>query len=222
MDPAIWGPATWDCLFACARALDREGFGVVLDGMRYLIPCRHCRDSYREWYVSYPPTNASPVTWLWMIKDLVNQKLGKRALALSVVERRLNLYSLAVSPYGVFDTLTLLALGLEDPVPEHGSDLDAKLAHRAFVAIVPRFRAILRPVSLAAFLVDVPTDTAPRDLWRHVLRCQNDMRRASGEARESEAEARVRYAHATPPPLLRPERPPHRPRGVPRGKGARP
>jgi hypothetical protein len=222
MDPAVWGPAMWDCLFACARALDRDGIGVVLDGMRYLIPCRHCRDSYREWYASYPPTSASPVTWLWMIKDLVNQKLGKRALALSVVERRLSAYSLAVSPYGVFDTLSLLALGLEDPGPEYGSDLDAKLAHRAFVALVPHFCAILRPASLAAFLVDVPPDTASRDLWRHVLRGQNDMRRASGEATESEAEARMRYAHAAPLPLLKPVRPPHRPRGVLWAKGVRP
>lgn len=96
MDPLIWGPTMWNCMFK--TALKCEGhipeFISILHNLRKIIPCSHCRNSYCAFVTKLcPKTTVSSaetaMEWVWTIHDMVNQKLGKQCIAYSIAKQRL-------------------------------------------------------------------------------------------------------------------------------------
>ena len=104
MDPNLWGPACWRLMFAATFKLPRARCLALFDALRYLLPCVHCRRSYRHYLERFPPElaiNASPeaaARFAWVVKDSVNGKLGASALPFSVHSISTTAIVLAIDP----------------------------------------------------------------------------------------------------------------------------
>lgn len=196
MDPTTWGPKLWDCLFATMHTLSRQDSLVVLRCMKTLIPCVHCLNSYVYYYDQMPPAKylesdakRNPTKWLWVIHDMVNQKLGKQCLAYSRLEARLQTFSHIVSPYDVYDICIIMSMQ---------ASTDAAIADMR--TVLPLFAKIVRPSAMGAFLTAPPADLAtPATLWVHVLSCKNKMHEHVGEPVVTREQAIAQYAKAKAP-----------------------
>ena len=99
MDPLIWGPSIWGWLltlnYECYCESNRDHILQILIALKDCLPCSHCRSSYKSYCRTLPPDKAltsdvdSGLRWVWMMHDMVNQKLGKPCLAYSKLKQRL-------------------------------------------------------------------------------------------------------------------------------------
>jgi hypothetical protein len=57
MDTTVWGPILWSLAFDVAKFCDPADSAVeaYFSSWRYVLPCIHCRSSYRKFYASRPP-----------------------------------------------------------------------------------------------------------------------------------------------------------------------
>ena len=99
----VFGPKYWFTLFTMVMgsypvkmtrsAKDqriKKAFIATLGGLRYTMPCSLCRASYCKFWKDLPiggylASRKELVTWLWLIHDRVNQKLGKKSIPLDKV-----------------------------------------------------------------------------------------------------------------------------------------
>lgn len=87
----IWGPAAWTFLHSCAFGYplnptneDKIHFKNFYDGLKYILPCKYCRDSYSV-FITEDDTKLderalesrdSLTKWLYNIHQKVNNKLN--------------------------------------------------------------------------------------------------------------------------------------------------
>ena len=97
MDPKVWGPPTWQSMFAMAanytpdKAALYQNYFTILGSM---LPCKYCRDSYAVFIQEIPirrflDSDRSMIMWVYLIKDRVNQKLMAQERAAAMQEIRL-------------------------------------------------------------------------------------------------------------------------------------
>jgi hypothetical protein len=89
MDPLLWGPCTWSVIFGVAFELPQSLRGV-LNELRHLLPCGHCRTSF-EYYCRQNPLStceSEPVLYVWNLRDMVNRKLKRHLISYSTFTRR--------------------------------------------------------------------------------------------------------------------------------------
>lgn len=193
MDPTIWGPKLWDCLFMCAKLLPNSEAKSVFKSMCTLIPCVHCRDSYNYYYKIVPPDRHPPLKWLYVIHDMVNQKLGKQCPPFSRISDRLHCFTHYVSPYDVYDILIIIARAV-----------DSEDAVVDFHTIVPLFQKIIRPTNLGVYLkLPAKSTSSPATLWLSMLACKNDFHKSLGEEKVSREKANEQYASLIAKPVIK-------------------
>lgn len=90
MNPSIWGPSFWKVLHAASFYAERSAFVRLVDALRVLLPCPHCRSSYGDFCRKFPPQDTSYTQqhWAWLLHDRVNVKLGKDKLPYSKLAAR--------------------------------------------------------------------------------------------------------------------------------------
>lgn len=120
MDPHIWGPPTWDLLFyaALSRHGDHESLIALFQLLPHVLPCDHCRASCEVHLSKLQPAEIidpgddnSAARWLYCIKDITNQKLGKTlSPPFSKVEQRLKACTQPLDMPTVLDVLQMLAV----------------------------------------------------------------------------------------------------------------
>lgn len=122
-DPGIWGPTCWRLVFAASFRLPRARCAVMFDALRYILPCVHCRRSYRTYLQRMPPEAAlsdardayACAKFAWSIKDAVVKKLGGSVLPFSVLcARHLAFENGGVSKPDVVDFLCCVATQVAD------------------------------------------------------------------------------------------------------------
>lgn len=211
MDPAIWGPKTWDVLFVAALNLDPSEVAPLVELYAECLPCVHCRRSFAVYRGQMPCESMSGsrdslFKWVWAMHDMVNQKLGKPSLTMDRARRRYQSFSSYVSCTDVVDVLTCMtccahkegnAAGLER-VAQSMPEIRALLAH------VLGGRAAARHVPTEA-----PSGATVVD---EVLRLRAAVRRAFDLPPETRSEALLRFPAADPPPAA--ARVPRSARGV--------
>lgn len=92
MDPKVWGPSFWFVLHTVSlnypdrptyveKRTHHDFYRVVQD----ILPCVTCRQHYKELSAQYPigpflTSKKALVTWVTMIHNQVNKRLGKATL----------------------------------------------------------------------------------------------------------------------------------------------
>ena len=89
MDPTVWGPSFWFVLHTVSlnyperptyveKRTHHDFYRIV----QHILPCEACRRHYKELFATYPiepflTSKQSLVTWVVMIHNQVNKRLGK-------------------------------------------------------------------------------------------------------------------------------------------------
>lgn len=114
MDPAIWGPKSWDVLFVSALRMEPAAVVPLIEAYAECLPCIHCRRSFKMYQKQMPCESMSDTSdnlfrWIWVMHDMVNQKLGKQSLSFDKTRRRYTSFSSYISCVDVTDVLTCMA-----------------------------------------------------------------------------------------------------------------
>lgn len=121
MDPNVWGPKMWNILMDLCYQCDVtssltddhvQALNTIVISLQYLLPCRYCRESYVVFLEKVPfplDKQYSFLPWLYVIRRLVNEKLGKQTPPWKLVEKRMRIWTSASSCYDVWDVLFMLA-----------------------------------------------------------------------------------------------------------------
>lgn len=104
MDSTTWGSPLWDLLFTLTYHHPNEKheeFNKLFFSLMFVLPCAECQKSYIKFVTKKNPIKICSddeyySKWLWTVKDMVNQKLGKPYVS----------YSVAKKKYGHFCSLT--------------------------------------------------------------------------------------------------------------------
>lgn len=120
-NPVLWGPATWQALFACAWALkpaDSQLFHHMLTTLLpLLIPCDKCRLHFADKKQKVtrrakgpPDTPERAFRWVWVLKDEVNRSLRVPSITIDDLTQRFILHGPIVDDVALGDTLVLFAI----------------------------------------------------------------------------------------------------------------
>ena len=191
MDPSVWGPACWRLMFAATFKLPRARCLVLFDSLRYLLPCVHCRRSYRLYLQRFPPSlaidSSSPdaaARFAWVVKDSVNGKLGASALPFSVLRARHDVFESSVSRMDASDFLCCVAMQVDEQ--------DQVDAYARYAGVLDDLlRACGEPLSM-----HLPLDAkykSPATLWLHALRVKQDLCSSLGFPAPTRETMRARY-----------------------------
>lgn len=173
MNSAVWGPTVWKiCFDACFR-LPRAQCVRLFGALEHLLPCEHCRKSYKMHLARFPPDKSiddaplSAAKYCFATKDYVNGKLGQRAAAVpfSVVCARNEVFHDPVTRHDVLDALACIAV-----------QLDSEAQVQAYREWVDVMEALLRSYGLPDTLRTPIHERyrSPATLWLHALACKND------------------------------------------------
>lgn len=197
MDPAVWGPITWDVLFAVARDAPRSECIALFEHIRYLLPCPHCKKSYASYIERIPPASSitdddqhNAIRWLWTVKDMVNQHLGKQFLSFGVLKQRCITRTTYCSEWDAIDMCIMFALCV-----------DTDDGARALAQCIPIIRSVVQTKSAAAVhIVNAPEEAiSPATLWRHFLDCKITMLKYHDLPMQSRDDLKTQYDLARTP-----------------------
>lgn len=210
MDPAIWGPKTWDMLFVAALRLEPCDVVPIIDLYSECLPCVHCRRSLKQYRREMPcevMTDSSDrmFMWVWATRDKVNEKLQKQPLTLDRAKRRYEAFSSYVSCMDVVDVLTCMACCAQK---EENNDGLAKLAQcMPEVRTLFETNAVIGGKAVAEAVPCISPTSAPGRIVDQVLRFRRAARESLGLPKETRAQALLRFPTATespsPPPPKR-------------------
>lgn len=121
MKPALWGPALWQALFACAWACKPEQEAqlrdLVVRLLPALLPCKLCRDHFKDKrhevsrQAKVEPHSASEVfRWLYYLKHEVNKTKRQKSISLDDFTLRYALHGPVVDDVLLGDALVLVAI----------------------------------------------------------------------------------------------------------------
>ena len=121
MDPNVWGPPMWNLLFDLSiKCSDEKYDDVVLlfRLMEHVLPCRDCRKSLVDFRKKIelrmtPEDPTSTVRWLWVVRDMVNQKLGHTSISLDKLQARHSALTMVSSESSILDVLTMISLAMK-------------------------------------------------------------------------------------------------------------
>lgn len=176
MDPAVWGPTTWRLVLTASFRLPRDRCLAMFDSLRYILPCVHCRRSYRAYLQQLPPKMAirekddrSAARFAWTIKDHVNGKLGTgHTLPFSVLCERHEVFSSPVSRMDVADLLCCMAMQVED-----GSQVEAL---ETFAGVLRDLLASCGEPALPHLQLPLAeAHRSPATLWLHFMKVRNGL-----------------------------------------------
>ena len=90
-----WGPFFWYYLIVtlyywevfCKNKKKTKSILKLLHCLNFIIVCKTCRESYKHFYQENKILNENnTLYWLWNIKNLINQKIGKSQIEFIKVE----------------------------------------------------------------------------------------------------------------------------------------
>lgn len=163
MSTFIWGPLFWDVMTDMAIRMDMEKYpqnqeNEIWGALRYILPCKYCRQSYRKFIKADPPTKPY-VKWIWALRNKVNTKLEKPLYEWEKFQRRCHVYSSFSSSATWWDIHFILALNY-DPVKKRKAYdkwfkliplMNHLLPYKTFFEILPR-SALASKIALLRWL----------------------------------------------------------------------
>jgi hypothetical protein len=87
MNVNLWGPQLWNLLHSLAYLTNEKtanAMGGILDDLRILLPCSHCKLSYNEYYPKFKAMRANiandAARMVFELHNMVDDKLEKQRL----------------------------------------------------------------------------------------------------------------------------------------------
>lgn len=85
MNTLFWGPSAWGLIHSVGLVYpkkptqnEKELFFNFFDSLKYVIPCKHCKESYSKFYLDIDLDNL--LEWTYLLHNKVNDKLRKQGL----------------------------------------------------------------------------------------------------------------------------------------------
>lgn len=210
MNPEVWGSTSWDVLLTLAQLAAPEALVAVTRVYAAALPCHSCRTAFARILQLLPfyaddghtPVGYTPLEWVYMLRDTVNQKLGKQSVAFEAVVAKCALFAPLVCVHGVLHFWMAMAVSAYEAANEEAAvalveawpDLRRLCVDEAvFGAMSEAVRdALLMPVG--ATDGDVPLHRLAYEQLKQLYSV------AQGEARTSTALARMHQLCAAEPP----------------------
>lgn len=191
----MWGPACWRLVFTTCFKLPRQRCVDMFEALRFVLPCVHCRRSYRMYLQRLPPEvaiDAKPhaaAKFAWTVKDYVNGKLGTGVLPFSTLCARHEVFSAPVSRMDVVDLLCCVAMQVDDD--------DQVGAYETFAGVLGEtVRACGETLPM-----HLPLDAkyrSPATLWLHAMKLKNALCTEVGAPTLTREQMMVRYRREAP------------------------
>lgn len=118
MDPYLWGHLLWSLLWEIVRACrfptpeERHDIIMLLYSMRWVIPCKFCRQHYAEHLARMPAAGDTQdfVQWVYDLKNAVNASQGRdRNIQMEEFETRLAVQPVLLSPEQMWTLILVLS-----------------------------------------------------------------------------------------------------------------
>lgn len=85
MNTLFWGPSAWQLIHSLGlvypknpSSTEKKLFFDFFDSLQFVLPCKHCRNSYSDYYKDIDLNNL--YTWTWKLHNKVNDKLRTQGL----------------------------------------------------------------------------------------------------------------------------------------------
>lgn len=200
MDTTVWGPLFWSLAFDVAKFCDPSEIQVdaYFSSWQDVLPCIHCRRSYREFYRKDPPPTGKRArgstldarrqelhAWLHSLKSKVNAKLNRQmglelgahnlSLAKSVLRREIWSYSCGEGWF--WDHWYILACNYPQDASNPKSDVEReKIPGYAIYAVALVGLCKHLPYAARAH------ESLSKTVWSHALSSRTNLLRALREA----------------------------------------
>ena len=145
MDPTVWGPSFWFVLHTVSlnypekpTYVEKRTHHDFYRIIQHILPCEACRRHYKELFATYPiepflTSKQSLVTWVVMIHNQVNKRLGK---PLVTTQEVLTNYQKVYARGSFCDPARCKDMGIHDGTPGAASGMGTRLSPA--VVVVPR------------------------------------------------------------------------------------
>lgn len=195
MDPTVWGPPMWRLFSDVAYYATAENFRDVklfFESMKFLLPCRFCRDAYMFFLEKLDPNEVKTpddmIFWLYNVHEHVNDKLEKLdRISPDDYVKRIEILLTLSSEEDFFTVLFLLAMNYDN-----NTHPDKQVWMQTFCAILPNvictipnrsgeallenYFVVDKPLSSMAlfeavyrtYRVAEPTDESVEDVWERL------------------------------------------------------
>ena len=122
MQPALWGPSLWQCMFTCAWHCPPSSVALLTRLVRELIPvllpCAKCREHFKNncrkadaQTGGVPRTPEKTFVWLWHLKNTVNASTKTKSIPLDLLYERYAFHAgTLIDEVQFADTLVLVAI----------------------------------------------------------------------------------------------------------------
>ncbi len=191
MNSSIWGPKMWDIMFTTAHTLPVSDCISMLNELRVVLPCSHCRRSYTAYLQRFDPEACindaeSGAKFIWTLHDFVNVKLDKRkaCIPFSLLQLRHAVFSSVCSYWDPLDMLAIISLQLENMEQVE-----------SYCRIAPIFTklAVVLGAPPACNVVPDANVCCPSNTWIHALSCRTKVRTALGMVAESRSDFKEHF-----------------------------
>lgn len=173
MQPVIWGPALWQCMFTCAWHCPSSKIAQLTRFVRELVPtllpCNTCKQHFKancrkadRHTKGIPSTPEDTFVWLWYLKNNVNMSTKSKSIPLDLLYERYAFHAGTVLDQIAFaDALVLVAInaqshGLTDEfvnLCEVASELLAYALPSRGHVLVSELKMVTKPVIAGALHV---------------------------------------------------------------------
>lgn len=75
MNTSVWGPPSWRVWHGLAQHAPPADMEAFAEALGPTLPCRFCRDSYRDFRLQLGPVTQDPPRYAFDLHNLVNRKL---------------------------------------------------------------------------------------------------------------------------------------------------
>jgi hypothetical protein len=198
MNAQVWGPKCWDVLFSACYLMDPKETCSILECMRQLLPCTHCRRSFdmlcaRMKQDSCITTPEQAAKWLWVVHDYVNSKLGKGKanIPYHILSARHATFTCYISMWDPIDMLSIITMQME-------TEQEA-LAYATLAPLFCRLSVLCGAPSSVCVAVN-EMHLSPATCWLHSLSCKNAIRKNLGLSEQSrnDLKRQIEVSQATP------------------------
>lgn len=194
MDTTVWGPIFWSLAFDIAKFCDPldESVETYFSSWRQVLPCIHCRTSYKQFYYEKPPPTGRRAStkellssrqerlrlWLYWLRTRVNAKLNRQKslpedannLAPKKAKLRQEVWSYYGSEGWFWDHWYLLACNysMDAANPRSDAEREKLPGYAVYVGAVARIAKHIPYARVAA-------NTLEKTVWSRALRGRSSL-----------------------------------------------
>lgn len=160
-------------MFSTCFQLSTDQAIDMFHAMSHLLPCSHCKNSFKLYLKELPPTlgihkgsSESAARFCWVMKDKVNLKISNTALPFSKLCEKYETFSQPVSRMEAADLLCTISMQIDSMEQVEAYETFANILHELFGVYGEK---------MDVYLPLEDKYKSPPTLWHHALKCKNTL-----------------------------------------------